>query len=127
MRDLVDRCPSCAGELLVTQQTCVNCGTMIVGQFKPNIFSKLSPENLKFLEVFVKNRGNVKDMERELGWSYWTIRNRLNEVIEQLGFEAAQPSEEDISLQRRDVLAQLNRGEIDVNQATELLRQLRSQ
>jgi hypothetical protein len=127
MRDLVDRCPACAGELIVTQQTCTNCGTMVVGQFKPNIFSKLSPENLKFLEVFVKNRGNVKDMERELGWSYWTIRNHLNEVIEQLGFESERLSEEEVSQQRRDVLAQLNQGEIDVNQASEMLRQLRSQ
>lgn len=126
MRKLIEQCPACGGELIVTQQSCVECGTTVVGQFKPNIFSKLSPENLKFLEVFVKNRGNVKEMERELGLSYWTIRNRLNEVIEELGFEAKDIHEEDFSIQRQEILARLDSGEIDVNEAAELLKGLRT-
>jgi hypothetical protein len=126
MRKLLEQCPACGGELVVTQQSCTECGTVIMGQFKPNLFSRLSPENLKFLEVFVKNRGNVKDMERELGWSYWTIRNRLNEVIEALGFETAQVDEAEMAQQRQEILAQLNRGEIGVNEAAQLLSQLRT-
>ena len=129
MRKLLEKCPACTGELLVTQQTCTRCGTMVVGEFTPNIFSQLSPENLRFLELFVKNKGNVKEMEREIGMSYWTIRNRLNEVVEALGFEAKhiEPivDEEALRQSRHDILARLDSGKIDVNEAATLLKQLK--
>ena len=129
MRKLLEHCPACAGDLVVTQQTCHSCGTMIVGEFTPNIFSRLSPENLHFLELFVKNKGNVKEMEREIGMSYWTIRNRLNEIVEALGFENkdVEPiiDEKAQRQSRQDILARVDSGEIDVNEAAKLLKQLK--
>lgn len=125
MRKLIEQCPACAGELMVTEQTCVRCGTAVSGQFRPTIFSKLSEDSLAFVEVFVKNRGNVKEMERELGWSYWTIRNRLNEVIAELGFEEKSEPAPPPPSQRQEILAQLDRGEITVEAAAELLKRLR--
>ena len=109
MRKLLEKCPACAGELVVTQQTCRSCGTMVVGEFTPNIFSKLTPENLHFVELFVKNKGNVKEMERELGISYWLIRNQLNELIKALGFEVETPAEEesDVKTRRKEILVSL--------------------
>lgn len=129
MRKLLEECPACAGELVVTQQTCRSCGTMVVGEFTPNIFSQLSPENLRFLELFVKNKGNVKEMEREIGMSYWTIRNRLNEVVEALGFESKEiepiVDEDALRQSRHDILARVDSGEIDVTEAAALLKQLK--
>jgi hypothetical protein len=125
MRKPLEQCPACGGELIITQQSCTSCDTVVSGRFQPNIFSKLSPDNLKFLEIFVKNRGNVKEMERELGWSYWTIRNRLNEMIEELGFEAQQAGREEQTLQRQEILAQLDRGDMSVDEAAALLAALR--
>jgi len=73
--------------------------------------------------VFVRNRGNVKEMERETGESYWAIRRQLDEVITEMGFE--EPSKDtDISVHRQEILAQLSRGEINVQEATRLLSQL---
>ena len=130
MRKLLEKCPACAGELVVTQQTCRSCGTMVVGEFTPNIFSKLSPENLRFLELFVKNKGNVKEMERVIGMSYWTIRNRLNEIVEALGFENkdVEPvaAEETRRQTRQDILARVDSGEIDVAEAAKLLKALKA-
>ena len=94
----------------------------MVGKFELSPFSRLSPESLKFLEVFVRNRGNVKEMERETGESYWAIRRRLDEVITEMGMEA--PTEDDLSTRRQEILAQLSRGEINVQEATRLLTQL---
>ncbi len=129
MRKLLETCPACAGELVVTQQTCRACGTMVVGEFTPNIFSKLSPENLRFLELFVKNKGNVKEMEREIGMSYWTIRNRLNEIVEALGFENkdVEPAvtEETLRQSRQNILARVDSGDIDVDEAAKLLKALK--
>lgn len=127
MRKPIESCPACAGELIVTQQTCINCGTSIVGQFQPNIFSRLSPDDLAFVEDFVRYKGNVKEMERGLGESYWTIRNRLNEVISALGFETAvsDPPPAEKSNNRQEILAQLQEGQLSVDEAAKLLKLVR--
>lgn len=116
-------CPSCGSGLAVTQLNCTSCGTGVVGKFELSPFFRLKPESLQFLEVFVRNRGNVKEMERETGESYWTIRRQLDEVIAEMGF-AEVPSADEISTQRQEILAQLSRGEINVQEATHLLKQL---
>jgi hypothetical protein len=116
-------CPSCGSALAVTQLNCTACGTGVVGKFELSPFFRLKPESLKFLEVFVRNRGNVKEMERETGESYWTIRRQLDEVIAEMGY-AETPTPDEISAQRQDILAQLSRGEINVQEATHLLKQL---
>jgi hypothetical protein len=108
---------------VVTQLNCTVCGTGVVGKFELSPFFRLSPESLKFLEVFVRNRGNVKEMERETGESYWAIRRRLDEVIAEMGMEA--PKEDEISLQRQEILAKLSRSEINVQEATKLLSQIK--
>jgi hypothetical protein len=127
MRKPIEHCPACGGDLIITQQTCVACNTSIVGQFKPNIFSKLSPESLSFVEAFVKHKGNVKEMERELGQSYWTIRNRINDVIAELGFEAKDDGEmpqENGRLQRQEILTMLDNGDLTVDEAADLLKKI---
>lgn len=116
-------CPSCSSPLAVTQLTCTSCGTGVVGKFELSPFFRLSPESLKFLETFVRNRGNVKEMERETGESYWAIRRRLDEVITEMGIEEAK--EDDISSRRQEILARLSRGEITVQEATKLLSQIK--
>jgi len=116
-------CPSCSFPLMVTQLTCTSCGTGVVGKFELSPFHRLAPESLKFLEVFVRNRGNVKEMERETGESYWAIRRQLDEVITEMGMEP--PQESDLSTRRQEILAQLSRGEINVQEATKLLSQLK--
>jgi hypothetical protein len=58
--------------------------------------------------------------------SYWTIRNQLNDVIGELGFEAKEDEAElQASLRRQEILAQLDEGKIDVSQATDLLAKSR--
>ena len=117
-------CPSCSSPLVVTQLNCTVCGTGVVGKFELSPLFRLSTESLHFLEVFVRNRGNVKEVERETGESYWAIRRRLDEVITEMGMEAPQP-EADLSTRRQEILGQLSRGEINVQEATQILSQLK--
>jgi hypothetical protein len=116
-------CPSCSSPLIVTQLNCTACGTGVVGKFELSPFFRLSPESLRFLEVFVRNRGNVKEMERETGESYWAIRRQLDEVIVEMGIEATKS--DGVSTRRQEILAQLSRGEINVQEATKLLSQIK--
>ena len=127
MRKALERCPACGGELRITRLSCGSCETEIKGRFAATVFDRLSPGSLAFAEAFLRARGNVKEMERELGVSYAAVRNRLDEVIAELGFErrgeapATPPGEGG----RRGVLVRLERGEIDAETAVTMLEQLK--
>ena len=108
---------------MITQIGCTNCETAVTGYYPLTRFAQLSDENLTFLESFIRNRGNVKEMERETGQSYWTIRNRLDKVITEMGFEVP-ADKESLSARRKEILAQLKAGDINVDQATKLLSEL---
>lgn len=133
MRKILESCPTCGGEFAVTELTCTVCDTVVRSHYSPCPFCRLSPEDMAFMLVFVRNRGNVKDMERELGVSYWTIRGRLNEVITSMGLEPGGEPEgdeppppravaSDRSAARQQVLDRLRRGEITAEEAAEQLR-----
>ena len=79
------RCPVCDGEMTITRLRCPQCSTVVEGSFVMDKFSRLSPEQLQFVETFLKVRGNIKEMERELGISYPTVRARLDAILAALG------------------------------------------
>ncbi|MBE3589581.1 MAG: DUF2089 domain-containing protein [Firmicutes bacterium] len=125
-RSLLGRCPVCGEPLEVTQLHCRACDTTIQGRFLLGKFAALTPEQWDFLEVFVRNRGNIREVERDLGLSYPAVRSRLDALIEALGYsadnretrrEATRTREE-----RVDILERLSRGEIDADEALRLLR-----
>ena len=123
MSALPHKCPSCSAPLQVSQLSCTECDTVVMGKYDLSPLFRLSAESLKFLETFILNRGNVKEMERNTGESYWAIRRRLDEVIEEMDLEA-EPVEKNLRDERKEILARLSAEEIDVHQAAELLRQL---
>jgi hypothetical protein len=114
------KCPSCSSPLVVTQLSCTRCETNVVGLYEINPFLRLSNENLQFLETFIRKRGNVKEMERLSGESYWVIRRKLDDVITELGYEV-EPVEDEIATRRQEILNRLSQGEIDVQEATRQL------
>ena len=127
MRKVLEECPTCGAELTITSLHCRSCHTRIESEYSTCRFCRLSQESLDFIEVFVKNRGNIKEMERELEISYPTVRSRLNAVIKELGYEVEVESSapDEMAEQRREILKQLNQGEISASKATELINQLR--
>lgn len=132
MPKLPRNCPACNASLMITRLTCPRCGTEVTGSFPPDLFSRLAPNDFDFVVLFVKSRGNVKEMERELGISYWTIRSRLNEIVVQLGLEppTAPPAEDapgaTIAERRQRILEQLNAGWLTVTEAAERLEELKN-
>lgn len=111
------RCPACEGPLAVKALFCPACGTEVHGRFALNEFALLPKEHLDFLRLFVKTRGNLKEVERVLGVSYPTVRARLDALLKALGYEG-----ED----RLEVLEALRRGEISVEEAVARLREGKS-
>lgn len=79
-------------------------------------------EQVEFVEVFIKCRGNIKEVEKELGISYPTVRNRLEGVIQALGFKTDRPEQKQQEEMREQILDALERGDIDPQEAIEQLK-----
>ncbi len=89
MLPLPTRCPLTGGEIIVTRIYCPDADVSIEGRFavaEPP-FAQLTPEQIQFVEIFVRNEGKLNRMEEDLGLSYPTIRSRLHDVIRALGYE----------------------------------------
>lgn len=114
----IGKCPICEGSLRVTELSCPSCSTRLVTDLETCPFCNLKPEALRFLTIFLKSRGNIKEVEKELGISYPTVRRRLDDLLAALGLEASPgPSGE----KRTEVFEQLRKGEISVDDAVDAL------
>lgn len=121
MYPVMKRCPVCSSDLEVTRLYCRNCDSTLEGHFELGRFYRLSPEQMEFVETFIKCEGKITRVEEELGISYPTVRSRLNEVIRALGYEV--PAEELVTPERRrEILEGVQKGEIKAEEAAELLR-----
>ena len=115
-------CPICGTELLVTRLDCPSCETRLEGRFAQNRFSRLPADHLAFLEVFVRNRGVIKDVEAELGISYPTVRARLDDLLRALyGPSTVDASPTPAPTSRRAVLEAVREGRLSAEQAAAML------
>jgi hypothetical protein len=114
-------CPVCHDDLLVTRLVCRNCGTALEGRFTMGRLFQLTPEQLHFVEVFLRCEGKINRVQEELGLSYPTVRSRLDEVIHALGYEVGQEREAGDE-RRQEVLERLARREISSEEAFQLMQ-----
>lgn len=132
-RDVISTCPVCAHELSITRLHCRGCGTALEGEFGVGRFGRLAREQLTLLESFLRSRGNLREMERDLGISYPTIRGRLDALVRALGLaddaaaanaspEAPAAEEGDPAAERRAILERLARRELSAEDAAVALR-----
>ena len=123
MHPLPSQCPICGGEAVVTQINCRDCNTTIDGQFSSRTFSQLTPKQMDFVETFVRLEGKITHMEKELGYSYPTIRKLLHDVIRALGYEPGGDETSELSEdERQKILSDLDEGAISYEDAMKLLK-----
>ena len=116
---IITKCPICNSNLLIERLKCLKCGTVIENQFELSKLSYLNSNQLSFIEVFLECRGNIKDVEKELGISYPTVRSKLDEVITALGFNASKKT----LVNSTDIIDRLEKGEISAEDAINLLKE----
>jgi len=134
---VISNCPVCQHELKVVKLACDHCGTEIDGEFTLSKFNYLDADKLYFIEIFVKNRGNIKAIEKEMNISYPTVKKMLNEVIAKLGYdldeeqdletepeEPQKPKNERIQ-SKVEIVKKLKNKEITAAEAVELLNNLK--
>lgn len=139
--DVISTCPVCSGELAVTRLHCRSCGTTLEGEFSVGRFGRLTREQLLLLESFLRSRGNLRDMERELSISYPTVRSRVEALVRALGFGPRADSDEaaedaaaaaagttsptpDLAAARQAILERLGRHEMTADEAAAAIRSL---
>lgn len=120
------KCPVCGDELVITQMRCGKCRTSISGEFKHCRFCQLDEKHSEFLIAFLRNRGSIKDVEKELGISYPSVRALLDSLLHELDLD--KDNEKEIETQssasqaRMEILAQVADGRLPVDKASKLLR-----
>jgi hypothetical protein len=139
VHDVIATCPVCSGELTIARLHCRSCGTALEGEFGVGRFGRLDREQMSLLESFLRSRGNLKEMERELGISYPTVRGRVDALIRSLelsdgtseadddfdaGFGDGFADAPDPATERRSILERLARKEISAEDAAAALRDL---
>lgn len=118
MKENLSNCPVCGNKLKIVKYTCDNCQTEISGNFSQDNFTKLTQEQKNFMETFILKRGSIKEIEKELGVSYPTVRSKLDDLINALGHRV------ESNTSKIEILEMLNNGEISSEEATRLLSQL---
>lgn len=115
---LISDCPVCGKQLKITKLECTHCHTVIENEFELSRFSKLNKDQLHFVETFLKCRGNIKEVEKELGVSYPTVRGKLDDIISSLGYSTIKKAEMD----RSKIITMLEKGDITPEEAISMLK-----
>lgn len=115
-KKLIARCPFCGDQLGITRLSCRGCNTQIDSELEIPRFFRLPPDLQEFVLIFLRCQGKIRDVERELGISYPTVCKRLDLVNELLANTGT-------PVKRSEILEQLERGEITVQEATQLLKE----
>ena len=118
MHPIITRDPISGNELIVTRLESLRSGIVIEGQFSLGWIGRLTREQLDFVELLVKNRGNIQKLAQDLDIAYNTARSRLDEIVTALGGAP----EGDGRADRRLILDRLSAKEISVEEAMRMLK-----
>src|SRR5260370_39482016 len=118
MHPLIAKDRVSGNELIVTRLESPQSGIVIEGRFSVGLIRRLTREQLDFVELLEKNRGNIQKLAQDLDIAYNTARSRLDEIVTALGGAP----EGDGRADRRLVLDRLAAKEISVEEAMRLLK-----
>ena len=122
------QCPVCGEPMQVTRLHCPNCHTELSGQFTPCRFCTLEEKHLQFVEVVLRCRGSIKEVERTLGVSYPTVKNMLDAALSALRLDdRPEPQEARKKEERSEILSRLSGGDMSVDAALEALKSLKGE
>jgi hypothetical protein len=129
LHPLPTRDPVGGGPLYVSELTAEDTGVVIRGKFKIPKLAQLDSDQANFLEIFLRTRGNLTAMEKEVGLSYPTLRSRLDALLDTLDLKpiSTEPSKKEVKKvteQRRSILEMLERGEITAAEAKARMKEV---
>ena len=118
MHPLITKDPVTGGELIVTRLECPESGILIEGKFSMGWIARLTPDQLTFVGLLVKHRGNLQKVAVDMDVSYNTARNRMDEIVAALEDLPARKA----AIDRMAVLERLSAGDLSFEEAMYLLK-----
>jgi hypothetical protein len=118
-KKIVSNCPVCAQPLAIARLACTRCDTTIESVLPIPAFFRLPEDLQQFVMIFLRCRGSIREVERELGISYPTVCKRLDLVNALLGNS---PGEQTAPVDPNQILSRLESGEITAREAAQLLK-----
>ena len=77
-------CPSCENQLTVTELSCLECKTKVSGNYVLPLLLRIPEDEQQFIIDFFRSSGSLKEMANQMGKSYPTVRNKLDDIIEKI-------------------------------------------
>ncbi|HQB97760.1 MAG: DUF2089 family protein [Candidatus Cloacimonetes bacterium] len=112
-------CPVCKGELEIRRYHCRHCDISFDGSFSRNWLEGINESQMEFIKLFLLVQGNFTEVQKKLGISYPTIKNRLAQ-INQIIIKEYSPMDD-----YSDILGDLEEGFIDVDEALAMINKRR--
>ncbi|HVT14498.1 MAG TPA: DUF2089 domain-containing protein [Fimbriimonadaceae bacterium] len=124
LRKLLTRDPVSGGDLYVSELASDDSGITIRGRFEIPRYARLDEEQARFLETFLRCRGMLNSVERELGISYPTVRARLDALLGSLDMAPIkeEPKKDKSAEKKKQILELLEKGDISAEEAKTRLR-----
>lgn len=114
-------CPICSEKLKIKEYHCESCKVSFKGDFAQSWLDGFSEAQLEFIKLFILVQGNLKELQKRLGLSYPTVKNRLSEIVAIITKDF-QPNYD-----FTDILSDLEAGFIDVEEAVDMISKRREQ
>jgi hypothetical protein len=125
IKKLLTQDPVSGGDLYVSELASEDSGITIRGRFEIPRWSRLTEEQEQFLETFLRCRGMINSVEKELGISYPTVKSRLESLLASLDLSPVkeESAKKDKSAEKKaKILEQLEKGEISAEEAKAKLK-----
>lgn len=125
LKKLISEDPVSGGELYVSELAGEESGITIRGKFEIPRYARLNEEQEQFLETFLRCRGMINSVEKELGISYPTVKSRLESLLAALELTPVkeESAKKDKSAEKKaKILEQLEKGEITAEEAKTKLK-----
>ncbi len=122
MREITKAFELIGADLIVTEIQSKKKDITVRGEFQLSKFDYLTKEQQYFIEVFIKNQGNIKQIEKELGISYPTVKKSLEEVTSALGYKVEDSKDDE---KRIEIFEKIRKGELSIEDAEALLKKLK--
>jgi hypothetical protein len=111
------KCPSCGGSMIISEIKCQKCNLRVQKEFEPCEFCQLSDDDYQFLKIFLSTQGRITEIEKLLGISYPTIKNKIEDLLKKLNLAMVDMQDDPIDA--------LSEGKISVDEAVAILKQRR--
>lgn len=113
-------CPYCREPMLPVAMRCPKCAVEIRGRFRATHFTRLSEEELAFLERYLLAGFSIKALAEESGMGYAAIRSRLDRLISRY------QRQKEVEEEKLRILGGIERGDISPDEAIRALEALQS-